>query len=76
MPASPVTGANNIPLNIQQGWPEGLTIGLTKREAFAMAAMQGLLSGINYEATEMDNIDFTELAVMLADSLLEELEEE
>ena len=45
--------------------------GLTKREAFAMAAMQGTLAGdVNNELTVKDIV---EQAVYIADALLKEL---
>ena len=54
-------------------------IGLTKREAFAMAAMQGLLSSKNYP-TSINGVDVCEYqlcasaSVKQADALLAELE--
>ena len=53
--------------------------GMTKREAFAMAAMQGILSGINANVYNGEwhgwsEIDFAEHAVKNADALLAELE--
>lgn len=73
MPATPLQN---------EGWPslfsavvdqEGLCTGLTKREQFAMAAMQGLLSSFG----QHDVTDYGEIAsdsVMAADTLLAELD--
>ena len=53
--------------------------GLTKREAFAMAAMQGLLSSTNYPAS-INGVDACEYklcasaSVLQADALLVELD--
>ena len=48
-------------------------VGLTKREMFAMAAMQGILSnGVDY--TMFDDQDICKAAVIHADNLLAELE--
>ena len=46
--------------------------GLTKREAFAMAAMQGLLSS----AVSAKHETFAASAVKMADTLLKELDKE
>lgn len=47
--------------------------GLTKREMFAMAAMQGILSnGVDF--TAHDDKDVAQAAVIHADNLLAELE--
>lgn len=57
----------------QDGMPSHeMTYGLTKREMFAMVAMQGLLSNSagKYAYNEM-----TERAVNCADALLEKLEQ-
>ena len=48
--------------------------GLTKREAFAMAAMQGLIS-ISPEKEDITNLALGGIAVGLADALLSALEE-
>ena len=48
--------------------------GLTKREMFAMAAMQGLCANGSHAATN-EVIDTTEQAVYYADSLLNALAE-
>lgn len=47
--------------------------GLTKREQFAMAAMQGLISS-GMDWTLFDHRDVSEQAVIMADALLAELE--
>ena len=47
------------------------TTGLTKREAFAMAAMQGLLS--TEQGCNQRNMIIAERAVEIADALLKEL---
>lgn len=53
------------------GNPMQQHFGLTKREAFAMAAMQGLIAhyGVQYDSNTVD-------AVQFADSLLEALNNE
>lgn len=48
-------------------------VGLTKREQFAMAAMQGLISS-GMDWTLFDHRDVSEQAVIMADALLAELE--
>jgi hypothetical protein len=48
----------------------GRQIGLTKREYFAAAALQGLLA---CRVPSTTNSEFAERAVILADKLLEEL---
>lgn len=47
--------------------------GLTKREQFAAMAMQGLISS-GMDWTLFDHRDVSEQAVIMADSLLKELE--
>lgn len=74
MPAMPVTDDAGMPFN---SVPEDLcTIGLTKREAFSKAAMQGLLAadsdGASIEGTYAEAI--ARDAVSFADALLNELE--
>ena len=57
----------------QDGMPSWeMTYGLTKRETFAMAAMQGLLSN---SAGKYTYNEMAERAVNCADRLLEELEQ-
>lgn len=68
MPASPVTDSRG-PF-MQQGKP---SIGLTKRERFAMAAMQGLLSAVDSEGT-WTGLDCADQAVKEADALLSALQ--
>ena len=46
--------------------------GLTKREAFAMTAMQGLLAGAVH--SRLSRIDYARIAVSQADALLDALE--
>ncbi len=75
LPANPVRGANNVPFDSKQGFPSGLTVGLTKREYFAAMAMQGMLSnnhlngGNGFSGDEISN-----LSAQAADSLLKALE--
>lgn len=56
----------------------GINYGLTKREMFAMAAMQGLLANstvkLNIWPTGADNSILSGVSVALADALLAELE--
>jgi len=80
MPASPIRGADNtIFTSHDAGAIEGLglLVGLTKREAFAMAAMQNILTQYNpYEQGDFDSSDYeltAKNAVGLADALLKEL---
>jgi len=49
-------------------------LGLTKREAFAMAAMQGLLPKLQGHAVSSE--DVATCSVELADALLKELDKE
>lgn len=65
MPAMPFEGGQN---NGLQPW-----CGLTKREMFAMNALQGLLSNSNIK--ELSECELSEIAVNFADALLAELEE-
>ena len=58
-------------LEVEQESPNGLT----KREAFAMAAMQGILANRQYEPPRRNRIEgMAEDAVYAADALLAELE--
>ena len=50
--------------------PRGTVIGLTKREYFTAMAMQGLLSGADYNPALMD---LTKQSVEIADALIDEL---
>lgn len=73
LPAMPNLTANGVPTSERELFEllsdSRVTIGLTKREMFAMAAMQGILAkpevSMNYAAQD---------AVKLADELLAELE--
>lgn len=68
MPAMPISEEETDRVN------DGITIytGLTKREHFAIVAMQGILAGdVNNEIYEKDVV---EMAVSHADALLAELE--
>lgn len=71
LPAMPITD-EPYPLGAIPGHFGQVALGLTKREVFAMAAMQGLL------ASDVDGnlsaISCIELAVTHADALLAELE--
>lgn len=73
LPAMPLAnGADGTPwLARDLGNPEQV-IGLTKREQFAMAAMQGLLSKHGYDDYKAESI--AEYTVNQADALLAELE--
>lgn len=70
MPVTPIFSSNGRiqPFTDDNGF-SSMATGLTKREAFAMAAMQGILAaGID----EM-NVDIALAATLQADKLLEEL---
>lgn len=75
MPATPLQD-EGIPSLFQAAVDkEGLCIGLTKREQFAMAAMQGLLASLG----QHDVTAASELAsdsVLFADALLSELDKD
>jgi hypothetical protein len=68
LPAMPQTNSDSMCM--QTGAPKPMHSGLTKREMFAMAAMQGILSCDNSEFTNVAAIS----AVAHADALLAELE--
>ena len=74
--------ANSNSLEISERYEEGyydqVALGLTKREAFAMAAMQGMLSNSSIlDNTDEDAVSYvTEGAVKMADALLKELDNE
>ena len=68
LPAMPQN--NSETLCRQTGTANPLHSGLTKREQFAMAAMQGILSGTK----SMLSADIVEASVAFADQLLAELE--
>ena len=61
----------------QDGMPSWeMTYGLTKREMFAMAAMQGLIaSGATYVGSTINRNSLAQDAIDMADALLEKLEQ-
>jgi len=69
LPAMPLAYTREYPTSVGFEKHEEVCFGLTKREQFAMAAMQGILAkpevSMNYAAQD---------AVKLADELLAELE--
>jgi hypothetical protein len=73
MPASPLVNSEGFPCHESKiCFENGLqTIGLTKREAFAMVAMQGLMSNHNLIGTIEE---CSSVAVAQADALLKELD--
>ena len=83
MPASPVRGCDNGLFNLKDGMTDSnyleqgqFSTGLTKREAFAVAAMQGLCA--NQYNVICDDNSAKEAAVcslIVADALLKQLEE-
>lgn len=68
MPASPLTHDGVLLAHDEFG--DDLCVGLTKREAFAMAAMQGYLSS-NEDPNSFE--DLARFSVLAADALLKEL---
>jgi len=77
-PASPteVTYVDGVLCGIQTGNSSGISIGLTKREQFAMAAMQGMYN--NGVMTISGSIDrspdgIAKMAVIAADELIDAL---
>lgn len=75
-PAYPVSDPDTARL-WKEHQDESAFIGLTKREAFAMAAIDGAIGMFPHWAEEMDSGDYERIArhaVQLADCLLEELE--
>ena len=73
-PASPIRGATNAIFTEHDAGAIdglGLLVGLTKREVFAMTAMQGLLSA---EISGLSVPNVASSSVMFADALLKELE--
>jgi hypothetical protein len=68
IPAMPQTHEDN--LCRMTGMPKPLHSGLTKREMFAMAAMQGMLAHYGHD------IGLAETCVHIADCLLDELSKE
>ena len=81
MPANPVRGADGVPFNKSDyHGTTNMMSGLTKREAFAMAAMQGILSSKYYgefcteSRTKNTNVEScADMAILHADALLKEL---
>lgn len=75
LPAMPVETAQLYESRCNGGSWELGSLGLTKCEQFAMAAMQGILSnpGANLVSEEI-SMSTAELAVLVADALLAELE--
>ncbi len=71
MPANPVS--SDVIILFGENEQTQMT-GLTKREAFAMAAMQGLSTDINDYAGKAWANDMAVNAVNIADALLAELE--
>lgn len=76
MPANPVKGCDGAFIDdneINNQWIEQCkpSLGLTKREAFAMAAMQGILS---HSFGRGSTDELAKMATACADSLLKELE--
>jgi hypothetical protein len=66
---------------IQTGEMSGMATGLSKREMFAMAAMQGLLSNPVYHNPELRHKMVTvpalaETAIVYADELLKQLDKD
>lgn len=83
MPANPVKGCDDRFIDdneMNDSWIENCkpSIGLTKREAFAMAAMQNILTQYNpFEQGDFDSSNYEEVAINsvgLADALLKELD--
>jgi len=83
MPANPVKGCDGTFIDDNKDNAQWLkqckpSIGLTKREAFAMAAMKGLLAQSGFP-TSINGVDICEYglcasaAVQQADALLKEL---
>ena len=80
MPANPLRGANNVPFSqADYGGISNMMMGLSKREAFAMAAMQGLCANsfLVDKLTDISGVDvtghITKQAIKQADDLLKEL---
>ena len=74
MPINPLRGATNVPFsNHDYGAVKNSMVGLTKREAFAMAAMQGIManSDDNWIFCPIESIAMQ--SVQMADELLKEL---
>ena len=87
MPANPIRGADNTIFNLRDNHIDSnyleqgkFAIGLTKREAFAMAVMQNVMLNYNpWEQGDFDSSDYESAAtqaVGLADALLKELDKQ
>lgn len=77
MPAMPIFNSNGAPIHYSNAGldNDGVMAGLTKREAFAKAAMQGILAAGNVDDFVVgDEVGFASFAVSCADALLAELE--
>jgi hypothetical protein len=76
MPASPIT-SELYPMEAMRSNLGSMPTGLTKRERFAMAAMQGMISSGDMELAE-DGVEsfIAECLVKYADALLAELAKE
>ena len=76
MPAMPMDNISSA--RAEEGYFDPFAYGMTKREQFAMAAMQNILSRFNpYEYGDFDSSNYDETAthaVFLADALLNALE--
>ena len=82
MPAAPLKSGNGALWNLRDGHEdsdflgqpnERFSIGLTKREMFAMAAMQGLLASLTSD-DDLTPRELARCAALNADALLAELE--
>jgi hypothetical protein len=71
LPANPLSDSDQSFGFLEGQYPSRATSGLTKREMFAMAAMQGLLS--KHADYDYATTDLAAFAVSHADALLAEL---
>lgn len=71
MPASPMFDSYGLPKRSFNKEDISKCIGLTKREAFAMAAMQGFLSDSNVTGSQSN---VAAACVQMADAILAELD--
>ena len=85
MPANVLVSSTGVLWNLRDGHEdsqylgqpnERFSFGMTKREQFAMAAMQGLLTNRNGILQPRNAHDVAFLAVELAEALLEQLEKQ
>jgi hypothetical protein len=76
LPAAPVecTMTNTGVIGKQTGPSSAMLTGLTKREAFAIAAMQGLAAWSHHDSTTWTVDDVARKAVQAADALLAALD--